>query len=111
MSFDHSLPASLDRVSCCKRRQAAASTAASSSGVFRHPPLSPDRVVYSGNGIAKKKFKTLVRRVIHLLRLRRRWAAYGRILQHPPRSLLWEGLERKKGKLVRVAAATAEPKK
>ena len=51
------------------------------------------------------RFKTAVRRVIHLLRLRKRWAAYGRVLQQQPRRDLWTGLVREQGALRRARAA------
>ncbi len=55
--------------------------------------------------VAKARFVTAVRRVINLLRLRRKWAAYGRVLQETPRCYLWSGLERRAGKLVRIHQA------
>ena len=58
---------------------------------------------------ARRRFVTAVRRVINLLRLRRRWAAYGRILQQYPRSDLWIGLERRRGRLVRAHSAPIRP--
>ena len=48
------------------------------------------------------RFRSAVRRVIRLLALRKKWAAYGRVLQETPRCKLWEGLERRKGELRRV---------
>ena len=51
------------------------------------------------------RFKTAVRRVIHLLRLRKQWAAYGRVLQQQPRRDLWTGLVREDGRLRRARAA------
>ena len=54
---------------------------------------------------ARNTFVTAVRRVIHLLRLRRKWAAYGKLLQLNPRKDLWTGLVRKSGQLVRVHKA------
>ena len=48
------------------------------------------------------RFRSAVRRVIRLLALRKKWAAYGRVLQESPRCKLWEGLERRKGELRRV---------
>ena len=68
-------------------------------GVSRRP-YPPHRITE-----AKQRFITAVRRVINLLRLRRRWAAYGRILQQQPRCDLWVGLERRSGRLVRVYPA------
>ena len=56
-----------------------------------------------------RRFKTAVRRVIHLLRLRRRWSAYGKILQQLPRKDLWEGLERRGGVLFRIRPARVDP--
>ena len=50
----------------------------------------------------RELFRTAVRRIVHLLKLRKRWAAYGKVLQEEPRCLLWEGLVRKKGVLHRV---------
>ena len=58
---------------------------------------------------ARQTFVTAVRRVIHLLKLRRRWAAYGRILQESPRKDLWTGLERRSGVLVRIRKAHVGP--
>ena len=58
---------------------------------------------------ARRRFVNAVRRVINLLRLHRRWSAYGRILQQQPRSDLWVGLERRSGVLVRVHPAPTEP--
>ncbi len=55
--------------------------------------------------VAKARFVTAVRRVINLLRLRRKWAAYGRVLQETPRCYLWSGLERRAGRLVRIHQA------
>jgi len=55
---------------------------------------------------ALDKFKGAVRRVISLLQLRKKWAAYGKVLQETPRKFLWEGLERKKGVLKRVKKLT-----
>ena len=55
--------------------------------------------------LALLRFKTAVRRIIHLLLLRKRWAAYGRILQQLPRRDLWTGLERRGGRLVRIRPA------
>ena len=49
----------------------------------------------SGATGAKQRFVTAVRRAMNLLRLRPRWAAYGRILQQQPRCDLWVGLERR----------------
>ena len=54
----------------------------------------------SAVGIAR--FRSAVRRVIRLLALRKKWAAYGKVLQETPRCKLWEGLERRKGELRRV---------
>jgi len=53
-----------------------------------------------GAGLAR--FRCAVRRVIRLLALRRKWAAYGRVLQAAPRCHLFDGLERRKGVLRRV---------
>ena len=58
---------------------------------------------------ARTTFVTAVRRVIHLLRLRRKWAAYGKILQQSPRKDLWTGLVRKSGQLTRVQKAPVGP--
>ena len=55
---------------------------------------------------ARAVFVNAVRRVIHLLKLRRRWSAYGRILQQYPRKDLWTGLRRENGRLVRTFPAS-----
>ena len=52
-----------------------------------------------GGALARARFKSAVKRVIQLLRLRREWAALGTHLAQY--SKLFEGLERPKGKLVR----------
>jgi len=57
--------------------------------------------------VALQRFVTAVRRIVNLLRLRRLWAAYGRVLKQKPRTLLFEGLERKKGKLIRKFPGTS----
>ena len=57
------------------------------------------------NSIARTRFQTAVRRVVQLLKLRKQWAAFGRVLQQKPRTFLWEGLERRKGKLIRKSPA------
>jgi hypothetical protein len=46
-------------------------------------------------------FKRCVRHIVLLIRLRRRWAGLGRHLQAPRIQTLFEGLERRAGKLVR----------
>ena len=48
------------------------------------------------------RFRSAVRRVIRLLVLRKKWAAYAKVLQETPRCKLWEGHERRKGELRRV---------
>jgi len=53
-------------------------------------------------GVARARFRCAVRRVIRLLALRKKWAAYGRLLQQEPRCCLFDGLERRKGVLKRV---------
>lgn len=65
--------------------------------------------VSSSRAKARDTFVTAVRRVIHLLKLRRRWAAYGRILQESPRKDLWTGLERRAGILTRIRKAPVSP--
>ena len=50
---------------------------------------------------ARRRFKVAVRRVVHWLLLRRRWAAVGRLLQEEPRADLWVGLHRRAGRLYR----------
>jgi hypothetical protein len=57
--------------------------------------------VHTQISTARARFITAARRIINLLRLRRLWAAYGRVLKQKPRTLLFEGLERRKGKLIR----------
>jgi hypothetical protein len=49
----------------------------------------------------KLAFKRVVRRVIHLLRIRRRWAYTGLALQAPAVVDTFDGLERVKGALQR----------
>ena len=73
---------------CCHRRHSEPATGL--------PLLA--RSTRTGTGL----FKAAVRRVVQLLKLRRKWAAYGRILQQKPRALLWEGLSRRNGALVRT---------
>ena len=53
------------------------------------------------------KWRQAVRRVVILLRIRKRWAAMGMALQQERIQSLFEGLERKKGKLVRTAKPTS----
>ena len=43
-----------------------------------------------------------VRRIVHILRIRRRWAIVGLALQEPRLQAIFEGLERRRGVLVRV---------
>ena len=74
-------------------------TTAAGGHLLRNRPATP----------ARQRFVAAVRRVINLLRLRRRWSAYGKILQQQPRSDLWVGLERRSGVLVRVHFAPTEP--
>lgn len=57
--------------------------------------------------VARARFRRAVRRVIHLLLLRRKWSAYGKILQRAPNKSLFVGLDRIQGKLVRVSPAPA----
>ena len=71
-----------------------------------NPATLTERIIAQRRQAAKQTFITAVRRVIHLLRLRRKWAAYGRILQEAPRCFLWSGLERRAGKLVRLRPAS-----
>ena len=70
-----------------------------------HPPPrpSPSPVI----SVARARFRRAVRRVIHLLLLRRKWSAYGKILQRAPNKSLFVGLDRIQGKLVRVSPAPA----
>jgi hypothetical protein len=49
----------------------------------------------------KALFRTSVRRIIHLLRIRRRWAATGLALQEPRCRDLFSGVKRVAGTLVR----------
>ena len=63
----------------------------------------------SARAKARITFVTAVRRVIHLLRLRRKWAAYGRVLQLYPRKDLWKGLSRNHGQLTRLFPAPSGP--
>ena len=59
--------------------------------------------------IALLRWKTAVKRVIRVLARRRAWAEEGKALQAPWLQDLVEGLERRKGKLVRVAKAKVRP--
>ena len=46
-------------------------------------------------------WRLAVRRISHILRIRRRWAAVGQLLQDPIIQDLVQGLERRQGHLVR----------
>ena len=46
-------------------------------------------------------WRLAVRRITHILRIRRRWAAIGQLLQDPIIQDLVQGLERRQGHLVR----------
>ena len=65
-----------------------------------YQPVPTTESVPAGRNL--QRFRSAVRRVIRLLALRKKWAAYGKVLQEPPRCKLWEGLERRKGVLKRV---------
>ena len=67
------------------------------------------RYLAERRSVARNRFITAVRRVINLLRLRRKWASYGRVLQEAPRCYLWHGLERRAGKLIRIHPAQDAP--
>ena len=80
-----------ERIAAAGERRARLARALS---LDRNARLSRSRAI-------RLKFVTAARRIIHLLKLRRKWAAYGRILQQLPRAYLWDGLERRGGVLVR----------
>ena len=85
---------------CSRRRRIESGTQTSA------PDAEASRVrLRRKDSIPREKFVTAIRRVINLLRLRRKWAAYGRILQQYPRSDLWTGLERRRGVLYRLQPA------
>ena len=51
---------------------------------------------------AKQLWKWAVNRIVYLLKLRRKWAHISKsIFQHPSHQSLFEGLERRQGKLIR----------
>ena len=54
---------------------------------------------------AQWRFRTAVRKVINLLRLRLRWSRVGQFLQVPNIRDLTVGLERRRGRLVRTRPA------
>ena len=96
---------------CCNRRQEETRTVDAgqgslTGGALSDPTLPLVQAVNAGRSLLR--FKVAVRRVIHLLALRRRWAAYGRILQSQPRRHLWDGLTRKKGVLHRTVGLCSE---
>ena len=70
---------------------------------------SPSEQLRRRYSVPRQRFITAIRRVINLLRLRRKWAAYGRILQQQPRADLWTGLSRRSGILYRLHAAHTPP--
>ena len=70
---------------------------------------SPSEQLRRRYSLPRQRFIAAVRRVINLLRLRRKWAAYGRVLQQQPRADLWTGLTRRSGILYRLHAAHTPP--
>ena len=54
--------------------------------------------------VLRELFRSSVRRLVHLLRIRRRWAAIGLALQEPRTVALFDGLVRLKGVLTRPKA-------
>ncbi len=66
----------------------------------------------SYNSRIRGLFRRAVNRIVHLLRIRRRWAAVGQALQDNRIQSLFAGLRRDHGHLIRIEAADrAEQKK
>ena len=68
-----------------------------------NPEIGDFEPTYEQRHLSKLKavFKRAVRRISHLLRIRKRWAATGRLLQDPRIQSLVDGLDRVGGVLTR----------
>ena len=78
------------------------------AGAIPPPALLPALPVAAPITPAARRWKAAVRRISHLLLLRKRWAAIGRVLATQPRSNLWLGLQRHRGYLPRRSIAPTE---